>query len=163
MAQKTGDGGSGSRRRWLVALGALAALAAAFIIYLALPGEKRRVAPLADMRVPDVRRAIVVPTSASPIIPDELLVLLKGGKSVAEFRRAVQDPRIRVVGSIPEIGLVQVEVPAEQREAVKSELERNPLVQVVLYQSIYKSNAKFNDPALADRNSPDGWGLRAAY
>ncbi|MFQ5692630.1 MAG: S8 family serine peptidase, partial [Nitrospinota bacterium] len=150
-----------SRALWVLGAAAGAAILGVAVFFLFFSGSGTKRVPLADLRVPDVKKAVEVPTSSSPIIPDELLVLLKGGKTVAEFRRSLTGGKVKVVGSIPGIGLVQVEVPAAEREAIKARLEGNPNVRLVVYQAVFRFNAKLNDPALTNRDPADDWGLRA--
>ncbi|HHT9134761.1 MAG TPA: S8 family serine peptidase, partial [Candidatus Avalokitesvara rifleensis] len=92
---------------------------------------------------------------------NELVVMLKEGETVESFSESVAGKGIKVVGYIPDFNIVQVEVPSEERETLKNELARNPLVKVVSYQTVYGTNAAPNDPALINDNVWDDWGLKA--
>ena len=117
--------------------------------------------PIADVRPADISKAVQIPESPYLVIPNELVILLKEGETVDSFKESVAGKGIKVVGSIPNLGIVQIEIPADKREALIDELNQNPLVESVSYQTIYSTESKLNDPALINDDIWDDWGLQA--
>lgn len=117
--------------------------------------------PIAEVRPVDISEAVQIPESPYPVIPDELVVLLKKGETVESFKESMAGKGIKVVGDIPNMGIVQIEVSTDKREALMDELEKNPLVETVSYQTVYSTGSKLNDPALTNDDIWDDWGLRA--
>src|SRR3989338_1976317 len=114
-----------------------------------------------DVRTPDISKAVEIPHVLYPVIPNELVVLLKEGKSVESFRKSIEGEDIKIVGQIPVFRIVQLEVPSSRREELKESLRKNPNVEAVVYQSVFKSNARFNDPVFTNDNPWDDWNLKA--
>ena len=123
------------------------------------PGAEAR--PMAPIRPADPATAIAIPERVYPVLPGELVVLLKPGGDVDSFRRSLGDAPITVVGSVSGFGVVQVEVTAAQREALKALLEANPLVARVIHQALLRPNVRFNDPVFANDDPHDDWWLKA--
>ena len=117
--------------------------------------------PIADVRPADISKAVKIPGSPYPVIPYELVVLLEEGETIDDFKESVAGMGIKVVGSIPNLGIVQIEVTEDKREELMDELNRNPLVKSVSYQTIYGTDSQLNDPALNNDDIWDDWGLRA--
>ncbi len=117
--------------------------------------------PIADVRPADISKAVKIPESPYPVIPYELVVLLEEGETIDAFKESVAGMGIKVVGSIPNLGIVQIEVTEDKREELMDELNRNPLVKSVSYQTIYSTDATLNDPALNNDDVWDDWGLQA--
>lgn len=117
--------------------------------------------PIADVRPADISKAVQIPESPYLVIPYELVVLLEEGETVDSFKESVVGRGIKVVGTIPNLGIVQIEVPEDKREALMDELNQNPLVKSVSYQTIYGTDSKLNDPALNNDDIWDDWGLQA--
>jgi subtilisin family serine protease len=117
--------------------------------------------PIADVRPSDTSKAVKIPESPYPVIPYELVVLLEDGETVGSFKESVAGKGIKVVGSIPNFNIVQIEVPADKREALMDELNQNPLVKSVSYQTVYSTDSSLNDPALNNDDIWDDWGLEA--
>jgi len=104
--------------------------------------------PIADVRPSDMSKAKHISGSPYPVIPNELIVTLEEGETVVSFKESVAGKGIKVVGSIPNLGIVQIEIPEDKREALMEELSQNPLVTSVSYQTIYSTDSTLNDPAL---------------
>jgi len=117
--------------------------------------------PIADVRPADISKAVKIPESPYLIIPYELVVLLEEGETIDAFKESVAGMGINVVGSIPNLGIVQIEVTADKREELMDELNQNPLVKSVSYQTIYSTDSALNDPALNNDDVWDDWGLQA--
>lgn len=114
-----------------------------------------------DVRPPDISKAVEIPRIPYPIIPNELVVLLKEGKAVESFKESLEDKDIKIVGRIPVFRIVQLEIPSPRREEIKEKLRKNPNVEAVVYQSVFKSYAKFNDPVFTNNDPRDDWNLKA--
>ena len=112
-------------------------------------------------RPPDISKAVEIPHVPYPVIPNELIVLLKEGKTVESFKNSLKDEDIKIVGQIPTFRIVQLEVPSSRREEIKKNLRRNQNVEAVVYQSVLKSNARFNDPVFTNDKPEDDWNLKA--
>ena len=117
--------------------------------------------PIADVRPVDISKAVKIPESPYPVIPYELNVLLEEGETIDAFKESVAGKGIKVVGTIPNLGMVQVEIPEEEREALMEDLSQNPLVKSVSYQTIYSTDSQLNDPVLNNDDIWDDWGLQA--
>jgi hypothetical protein len=116
---------------------------------------------LAKVRPSDTTTAIGIPESPHLVIANELVVQLKEGETVEKFTQSLTGGGVKVIGWIPSLRIVQVEVPAAEREARKAELEANPLVLSIIYQQVFKKNARLNDPVFTNENPRDDWNLRA--
>lgn len=150
------------RTPWFIRIVVLAALLGA-VTSLSCgkkPEEQPELQPI-KVRPSDTSKAVQIPQSPYLVIPNELVVMLKDGETVESFSESVAGKGIKVVGYIPDFNIVQVEVPSEERETLKNELARNPLVKVVSYQTVYGANAAPNDPALINDDVWDDWGLKA--
>lgn len=118
--------------------------------------------PMPDVRPPDVSKAIEIPGVPYPVIPNELIVLLKEGKSVESFKKSIEDDKdIKIVGQIPSFKILQIEVPDSRREELKEKLRKNPNVEAVVYQSLFKPSVGFNDPVFTNDDPQDDWNLKA--
>ena len=114
-----------------------------------------------DVRTPDISKAIEIPGVPYPVIPNELVVLLKEDRSVESFKKSIEGEDIKIVGQIPTFRIVQIEVPSSRREELKEKLRKNPNVEAVIYQSVFKTSARFNDPVFTNDNPWDDWNLKA--
>src|SRR3990167_4794707 len=116
---------------------------------------------LPEVRSPDISTAIEIPEVPYPVIPNELVVLLKKEKTLKSFSESLKDKDIKIIGHIPNFRIVQIEVPSTRREEIKEQLGDNPNVEAVVYQSIFKSNVKLNDPVFNNDDPWDDWNLKA--
>lgn len=150
------------RTPWFIRIAALVVLlgAVTFPSCGKKPEELPEQQPI-KVRPSDTSKAVQIPQSPYLVIPNELVVMLKDGETIESFSESVAGKGIKVVGYIPDFNIVQVEVPAEERETLKNELARNPLVKVVSYQTVFGTNAAPNDPALTNNDVWDDWGLQA--
>ena len=114
-----------------------------------------------EVRSPDISTAIEIPEVPYPVIPNELVVLLKKEKTLKSFSESLKDKDIKIIGHIPNFRIVQIEVPSTKREEIKKQLEDNPNVEAVVYQSLFKSNVKLNDPVFNNDDPWDDWNLKA--
>lgn len=151
------------KKRWLLGLVFVILALALGIIFSSYWGRKQKeeLHKMPEVRSPDIRTAIEIPEVPYLVIPNELVVLLKEGETVESFAKTIKDSEVKIVGQIPTFRIAQVEIPASKREALKAELEKNPLVEVVVYQGVFRSNVKFNDPALNNDDPWDDWGIQA--
>ena len=53
------------------------------------------------------------------MIPNELVVMLKEGKTLDSFAKSIKDKEIKIIGHISDIRIVQIEEPAARREERK--------------------------------------------
>src|SRR3989338_2916497 len=114
-----------------------------------------------QVRPPDISKAVEIPHVPYPVIPNELVVMLKKDRTLDSFKNSIKDEDIKIVGQIPTFRIVQLEVPSSRREEIKKNLRRNQNVEAVVYQSVLKSNARFNDPVFTNDNPWDDWNLKA--
>ena len=77
-----------------------------------------------DVRTPDISKAIEIPGVPYPVIPNELVVLLKEDRSVESFKKSIEGEDIKIVGQIPTFRIVQIEVPSSRREELKEKLRK---------------------------------------
>jgi len=150
-----------SRTRWLTSAVVLAAVIAVGTLVWLQRTATAPEHPLANIRPADPTSAIEIPQSPYLVIPNELVVQLREGYSVEAFSTSLTGDEIRVIGWIPTFRIVQVEISAAERESRKAELESNPLVLAVTYQSVFKKNATLNDPVFTNQNPDDDWNLKA--
>lgn len=123
------------------------------------PEEKPHKMP--EVRSPDISTAIEIPEVPYLVIPNELVVLLKKEKTLKSFSESLKDKDIKIIGHIPNFRIVQIEVPSTRRQEIKEQLGDNPNVEAVVYQSLFKSNVKLNDPVFNNDNPWDDWNLKA--
>ena len=128
---------------------------------LKLEPQQPKPEPIAEVRPSDISKAKHIPESPYPVIPNELIVTLEEGETVDAFKESVAGSGVKVVGSIPNLGILQIEVPEDKRETLMEELNQNPLVQSVSYQTIYSTDSTLNDPVLNNDDIWDDWGLQA--
>ena len=123
------------------------------------PEEKPHKMP--EVRSPDISTAIEIPEVPYPVIPNELVVLLKKEKTLKSFSESLKDKDIKIIGHIPNFRIVQIEVPSTRRQEIKEQLGDNPNVEAVAYQSLFESNVKLNDPVFNNDDPWDDWNLKA--
>src|SRR3990167_615676 len=140
-----------------------------FVLVLAISGflisgcgrKEEKPHKLPEVRSPDISTAIEIPEVPYPVIPNELVVLLKKEKTLKSFSESLKDKDIKIIGHIPNFRIVQIEVPSTRRQEIKEQLGDNPNVEAVVYQSIFKSNVKLNDPVFNNDDPWDDWNLKA--
>jgi len=117
--------------------------------------------PPAAMRPVDPADAVFIPESPYKVFPGELLAVLKPGSDRAGFEASLAGLPVQVVGYVPGFRVAQLQVPAARREALRRELEANPLVDMVVHHALQAAKAKFNDPVFGNAEPLDDWGLKA--
>ncbi|OGX25024.1 MAG: hypothetical protein A3J51_02505 [Omnitrophica WOR_2 bacterium RIFCSPHIGHO2_02_FULL_45_21] len=149
-------------KNFLKAVIIISVIAAAMAV-LAGCGRRPKESPhkMPDVRPPDISKAIEIPGVPYRVIPNELVVLLKEDRSVESFKKSIAGEDIKIVGQIPVFRIVQLEVPLSRREELKEKLRKNPNVEAVVYQSVFKTSARFNDPVFTNDNPWDDWNLKA--
>jgi subtilisin family serine protease len=97
----------------------------------------------------------------APVVNDQVLVTLRPGVSERDFEKALADLRapMRVVGRIPSLNMLQLEVPAERLAEAQQQLAAQAQVASAGLNFVYSELRTVNDPALAPGN-PRGWSLR---
>ncbi|MDP3732017.1 MAG: S8 family serine peptidase, partial [Candidatus Omnitrophota bacterium] len=135
----------------------------AYSVFSSGCGRKAEEKPhkMPEVRSPDISTAIEIPQVPYPVIPNELVALLKKEKTLKSFSESLKDKDIKIIGHIPNFRIVQIEVPSTRREEIKKQLEDNPNVEAVVYQSLFKSNVKLNDRVFNNDDPWDDWNLKA--
>jgi thermitase len=115
---------------WEVVPGPLADLPRLAEIQVFRPGARDRVAPLPrETRLRLTRGAL---PDGPWFIADEVLVRVKPGTSLEEFRLLLRQLGATVVGSIPKLGIYQLRLPPGINvEDLVAQLKRNPLLDAV--------------------------------
>jgi len=126
-------------------------------------GVREADAPALTARPVDPAAAAEIDEAPFLVIPTELVVQLADGQDLDAFRAVIGDLPVEIVGYVPLFQLVQVEVPAERREALMAELRALPQVAGVAHQIVFEPDAQLNDPALNSDDANDAWGLVAIH
>ncbi len=163
-----------SRAQLIAIIAGLAVLAVAAVLAVTLtgPGETPPEVPLPDEATPEVPQAgqvrpgdpalaVSIPESPYQVIQNELVVLLKEGEDADSFIAALTDEGVTVIGTVPRFRIVQIEIPAERRGALRASLAENPAVEAVSHQILFEPKAGLDDPVFANDDPWDDWGLQA--
>ncbi len=121
-----------------------------------------KLAPLPAIRALDPARVIDDTVTGTRLVSNELIVRLHPNVTEDQFAEVLAAAKVggRIVGRLPMIHALQVQVDAKLLHVARHRLNNHPYVARAGYNGIYTTTRTFNDPALGNADPVDDWGIQ---